>query len=85
MQEWHAKKYANSCTLASEPGYEDKKIGLCIFTFTFISFLPCLHTFWHAIPTSFYISNVFLFLLYKHTCVQYTNTNVGLAQVRLKY
>ena len=25
------------------------------------SSLPCLHTFWHAIPTSFYISNVFLF------------------------
>ena len=23
--------------------------------------LPCLHTFWHAIPTSFYIFNVFLF------------------------
>ena len=22
MQEQHAKKYANSCTLASEPGYE---------------------------------------------------------------
>ena len=32
---------------------------LCKFTFTVISFLPCLHTFWHAIPTSFYIFNVF--------------------------
>ena len=28
---------------------------LCKFTFTVISFLPCLDTFWHAIPTSFYI------------------------------
>ena len=26
------------------------------------SSLPCLHTFWHAIPTSFYIFNVFFFL-----------------------
>ena len=34
-------------------------IGLCTFTSTFISFLPCLHTFWHDIPTSFYIFNVF--------------------------
>ena len=29
---------------------------VCKFTFTVISSLPCLHTFWHAIPTSF---NVF--------------------------
>ena len=28
------------------------------------SSLPCLHTFWHAIPTSFYIFNVFYFLVY---------------------
>ena len=28
-----------------------------------ISSLPCLHTFWHAIPTSFYIFNVFLSLV----------------------
>ena len=27
------------------------------------SSLPCLHTFWHAIPTSFYIFNVFLSLV----------------------
>ena len=27
--------------------------------------LPCLHTFWHAIPTSFYIFNVFLSLVIK--------------------
>ena len=27
------------------------------------SSLPCLHTFWHAIPTSFYIFNVFYFLV----------------------
>ena len=38
---------------------QDAGIGLCKFTFTVISFLPCLHTFWHAIPTSFYIFNVF--------------------------
>ena len=39
---------------------------LCKFTFTIISSLPCLHTFWHAIPTSFYIFNVFevLFLYF---------------------
>ena len=36
---------------------------LCKFTFTVISFLPCLHTFWHAIPTSFYIFNVFISLV----------------------
>ena len=24
-------------------------------TFIFISFLTCLHTFWHAIPTSLYL------------------------------
>ena len=29
---------------------KDVGIGLCIFTITFI--LPCLYTFWHAIPTS---------------------------------
>ena len=23
------------------------------------SSLPCLHTFWHAIPTAFYISNLY--------------------------
>ena len=33
---------------------------LCKLTFTIISSLPCLHIFWHAIPTSFYIFNVFL-------------------------
>ena len=31
---------------------------LCIFTFTIISSLPYLYTFWHTIPTSFYIFNV---------------------------
>ena len=30
---------------------------------TFVSSLPCLHTFWHAIPTSSYIFNVFYFLV----------------------
>ena len=26
------------------------------------SSLPCLHTFWHAIPTSFYVFNVFILM-----------------------
>ena len=33
-------------------------------TFTFISFLSSLHTFWHAIPTSLYILNVFFFIYF---------------------
>ena len=37
----------------------DAGMWLCKFTFTITSSLPCLHTFWHAIPTSFYIFNVF--------------------------
>ena len=40
---------------------KDVGIGLSKFTFTIISYLPCLHTFWDAIPTSFYIFNVFFF------------------------
>ena len=39
---------------------KDAGMGLHIFTFTFMSSLTCLHTFWRAIPTSFYI---FIFLL----------------------
>ena len=39
--------------------------GDFVYTFTFISSLPCLHTLWGAIPTSFYISNDFHFLYYK--------------------
>ena len=34
---------------------KDAGRGLCMFTFTFISWLPCLHTFWRAIPTSYYM------------------------------
>ena len=34
------------------------------FAFMHASSLPCLHTFWHAIPTSFYIFNIFYFLVY---------------------
>ena len=37
----------------------DAGMRLCKFTFTIISSLPCLHAFWHAIPTSFYILKVF--------------------------
>ena len=33
-------------------------------------YLPCLHTFWHAIPTYFYFFNVFK-SCYFHTCVLY--------------
>ena len=42
----------------------DAGMKLCKFTFTIISSLPCLHTLWHAIPTSFYIFNVFLSLVF---------------------
>ena len=36
-----------------------------MLTFAFmLSSLPCLYTFWHAIPTSFYIFNVFYFFIY---------------------
>ena len=39
----------------------DVGMGEALYTtFTFMSFLTCLHTFWHAIPTSLYISNVIL-------------------------
>ena len=38
----------------------DIGMRLCKLTFTIISSLPCLHTFWHSIPSSFYIFNVFL-------------------------
>ena len=31
----------------------DAGMRLCKFTFTIIPSLPCLHTFWHAIPTLF--------------------------------
>ena len=30
----------------------DIGMRLCKLTFTIISSLPCLHTFWHSIPTS---------------------------------
>ena len=33
----------------------DAGMRLCKFTFTITSSIPCLQTFWHAIPTSFYI------------------------------
>ena len=36
---------------------------LCKFTFTIISSLPCLHTFWHAIPT-----HPFTFLMFFKSC-----------------
>ena len=41
-------------------------MGLCLYVDLCFhaSSLPCLHTFWHAIPTSSYIFNVFYFLLY---------------------
>ena len=42
---------------------KDVVMGLYTMTFTFmLSSLPCLHTFWHAIPTSCYIFFCFLFL-----------------------
>ena len=33
----------------------DAGMRLCKFTLTIVSSLPCLHTFWHAIPTSLHI------------------------------
>ena len=40
-------------------------MGLCLYVDLCFhaSSLPCLHTFWHAIPTSSYIFNVFYFLV----------------------
>ena len=38
---------------------------------TFASSLPCLHTFWHAIPTSSYIFNVFYFHVYIQSVTDY--------------
>ena len=43
--------------------WNDVGIGLCKFTIIIVSSLPCLHTSWHAIPTSFHILNVFLSLV----------------------
>ena len=46
------------CILVSK----DAGVRLYIFNFTFISSLPCLVTFWYAIPVHlFYTSNVFIF------------------------
>ena len=64
---WHANKYGGKCTkphpcifFTLEYNCSVKRcrdIGLCIFTSTqFTSFLPCLHTFWHA--------PIFLFLCF---------------------
>ena len=41
---------------------KDAGRGLCIFTFTFISYQPCSHTFWCATPTSFTFLMFFIFL-----------------------
>ena len=49
---------------------KDVGIGLCIFTITFI--LPCLCTFWHAIPTSLFIFNDFSFLFLHFFLVMFT-------------
>ena len=43
--------------------WKDAGMWLCIFTFTSISSLLCLHTFWYTMPTNFYISNAFIFLM----------------------
>ena len=38
----------------------DVGMRLCKFTYHhYYVILPCWHTFWHAIPTSFYIFNAF--------------------------
>ena len=43
------------------------------FAFMHHPYLACLHTFWHAIPTSFYIFNVFYFLV---VWMQYSLVNI---------
>ena len=49
-------------------------MGLCLYVDLCFhaSSLPCLHTFWHAIPTSFYILNVFFSFLLQIT-ILYSN------------
>ena len=48
-------------------------MGLYTMTFTFmLSSLPCLHTFWHAIPTSCYIFKCFL-LYIQHYSLFFTS------------
>ena len=51
---------------------KDVAMGFYTLTFTFmLSSLPCLHTFWHAIPTSSFIFNVFyslyIYMVSEHT------------------
>ena len=55
---------------------KDVGMGLCQYVdlcFHALS-LPCLHTFWHVIPTSFYIFNVFkvLFLSFFDVILSYS-------------
>ena len=65
-------------------------MGLYTLTFTLmLSSLPCLHTFWHVIPTSCYIFFCFLFLFnekrchfgnckYRHVCRMCEGTHAAL-------
>ena len=48
---------------------KDVGTGLCQYVELCFhaSSLPCLHTFWHAIPTSFYIFKVYYFLAYQQS------------------
>ena len=50
-----------------------KGMGLCqnVHLCFHGSSLSCLHTFWHAIPSSFYTSNIFIFLYNSLTTVGY--------------
>ena len=43
---------------------KDVGMGHCLYDDLgfMLSSLPCLYTFWHAIPTSFYIFDAFYFL-----------------------
>ena len=43
---------------------------LCKFTFTILLSLPCLHTFWHAIPTSF----ITFLMFFKSLSISNSNT-----------
>ncbi len=59
--------------------YAGCRDGLCIFVPT-----PCLNTFWHAVPTSLYIFNVFITFIYSlYIEVQYIGETENPLHVRM--
>ena len=65
---------------------KDVGMGLCLYVDLCFhaSSLPCLHTFWHAIPTSFYIFNVFLFSCFYTFLMLVSNLMLISATARVK-